>query len=139
MLFCYLLLKSVSIGSEFQKETSDVKPKDLGIKEYSGYEILRYYKAKSMDMDTNVRNIVYQQELLENIDLSNTKPDYKYNKLYKYHQADLYINGKNFDDNYREFSNILSRMNYPKMFNKYKDDGIRNYGALPAYPYIQVT
>ena len=124
-------------NSEFQKETSDVKPKDLGIKEYSGYEILRYYKAKSMDMDTNVRNIVYQQELLENIDLSNTKPDYKYNKLYKYHQADLYINGKNFDDNYREFSNILSRMNYPKMFNKYKDDGIKNYGALPAYPYIQ--
>ena len=83
---------------EFKKETSDVKDEDLAIKDYSGYEMLKRYKAAEPKAKTLVRNSVYQQEVLKDIILSETTPVYKYNKLYKKNNGAIYNNGRTFDD-----------------------------------------
>ena len=119
---------------EFKKETADVKDEDLAIKDYSGYEMLRRYKAAEPKADTLVRNSVYQQELLKDITLSETTPVYKYNKLYKKNNGAIYNNGRTFDDLYRDMSSSLISLDYEKMFNKYKDANLRNYNAMPSYP-----
>lgn len=122
---------------EFNKETSDVADNDLAIKEYSGYEMLKRYTAADSKTDSLVKNVVYQQELLNDISLSQTTPVYKYNKLYKKNDGAIYKNGRTLDDLYRDFSSSVSRLDYEKLFNKNKDSGLREYNAMPSYPKLE--
>lgn len=119
---------------EFKKETSDVKDEDLAINDYSGYEMLKRYNAADSKVGTSVRNTVWQHELLKDITLSETTPAYKYNKLYKKNDGAFYNKGKAFDDLYIDLRGSLMRLDYEKMFNKYKDINLKKYNAMPAYP-----
>ena len=42
--------------------------------------------------------------------LKNTKPIYKYKKLYKHKQGDVYTQKRTFDELYDEFSNSLEKI-----------------------------
>jgi len=125
---------------EFNKETSDATNEDLAIKGYTGYDMLKSYKSTDNKTTTTVRNVLFQQELLGDIKLSDTQPAYKYHKLFMNHQADTYKNatdkssGRTFDDLYRSFSSSLQTLDYEKAFNKHKDEAFRKYGSTPAYP-----
>src|SRR5574344_2030423 len=55
---------------EFKKETSDATKEDMGVKEYSGYDMLRRYKASDPKTESTFRNVVFQKELLKDIKLS---------------------------------------------------------------------
>ncbi len=131
---------------EFKNETSDVQHKDLGIKDYTGYEMLRRFKASDEKTESTLRNVMFQKELLKDVKLSETKPYYKYHKLYKHLQGATYVNtnpktgkgGRSFDDLYRDFNMSLSSLSYEKMFNKNKDSARRKYNVFPAYPKIQM-
>lgn len=119
---------------EFKKETADVKDEDMAIKDYSGYEMLKRYKSADSTVESSVRNSVYQQELLKDVKLSETEPVYKYNKLYKKNDGAIYNKGRTLDDLYIDLKSSLMRLEYEKMFNKYKDANLRKYNAMPAYP-----
>lgn len=123
---------------EFNKETLDVTHEDLAIKDYTGYEMLRRFKASDEKTESTVRNVVFQQELLKDIKLSETDPSYKYHKLYKHEQGATYRGNRTFDDLYRDYYFSLQVLGYEKMFNKHKDEALRNYGATPAYPKVDV-
>ncbi len=133
-------------ADEFKNETSDVQHKDLGIKDYTGYEMLRRFKASDEKTESTLRNVMYQKELLKDVQLSETEPSYKYHKLYKHLQGALYKDadpktgkgGRSFDDLYRDFNYSLSTLNYDKMFNKSKAEALRKYNVFPAYPKIQL-
>ena len=131
---------------EFKNETSDVQHKDLGIKDYTGYEMLRRFKASDEKTESTLRNVMFQKELLKDVKLSETKPSYKYHKLYKHQQGATYINadpktgkgGRTFDDLYRDFSMSMTSLSYDKMFNKSKAEALRKYNVFPAYPKIKL-
>lgn len=123
---------------EFDQETSDLTEKDLGIKEYSGFDMLRRYKASDLKTTERLRNTLFQHELLKDINLSETEPSWNYHKLYKHTRGAIYVNGKTFDDIYRDYAFSLQALEYQKMFNKYKDINLKKYGAVPAYPKMSV-
>ena len=125
---------------EFMNETSDVKHEDLAIKDYTGYEMLRRFKGSDEKTESTVRNVMFQHELLKDITLSETRPSFKYHKLYKNEQGAFYIckGQRTFDDLYRSYYFSLQGLEYEKMFNKYKNEALRNYGATPAYPKVDV-
>lgn len=131
---------------EFKNETSDVTHKDLGIKDYTGYEMLRRFKASDEKTESTLRNVMFQKELLKDVKLSETTPSYKYHKLYKHQQGAIYKNadpktgkgGRSFDDLYRDFSMSMTSLSYDKMFNKSKAEALRKYNVFPAYPKIKL-
>ena len=133
----YRRLQDMTID-EFMKETSDVKHEDLAIKDYTGYEMLKRFKASDEKTESTVRNIMFQKELLQDITLSNTKSKYKYHKLYKQKQGVTYKGPRTFDDLYRDYYFALQTLEYEKMFNKYKDKNLKTYAATPSYPKIDV-
>ncbi len=121
---------------EFNKETSDLKDEDIGIKNCSGFDILKRYKGADKQINNLVKNSIYQEEVFNDYDFSPTKPAYKYNKLYKHNQGIIYTQNRTFDELYSELSNSFITLTYDKMFNKYKDANIKAGGYFPAYPKV---
>ena len=124
---------------EFRIETSDVTDKDILFKSCTGFDALKMYRNENPEAKTHVANLVYQKHLLQNIELSETVPSYKYKKFTKKSAGIIYPNGKTFDDIYLTFRNSLTGLTYEKMFNMVKDDAFRNYKLLPGYPKVDVV
>lgn len=119
---------------EFNHYTKNLRDEDLGIKNISGYDVLKSYKAANDKTERDLMNTLFYEEYVKNINTSKTKPNYKYSKTQKSLRGAVYANGRTFDDLYRSFYSTLSVLEYDKMFNKYKDRNYRKYGAFPAYP-----
>ena len=123
---------------EFEQYTKNLKDEDLGIKDIDGYDVLVKYKAQNQQAQSDIANIIFNQEYLGQIKSSKTKPSYKYQKTQKSLRGAYYSGGKTFDDIYREFSNSMVSLEYEKLFNKYKDVNFRKYNAFPAYPKVDL-
>lgn len=121
---------------EFDRYTTNLTDKYLGMKEISGYELLRRVQNANVNATNLLRNVVYYDVFADTIDMSKTKENYKLKKLERNKRGAYYQGSRTFDDLYRTFSYSLSTLEYDKMFNKYKDDAYRKYGALPSYPKI---
>ncbi len=133
----YRMLQDMTI-EEFKKETADVTDADMAFKNYTGYDILKMYNVENSQVKSLVTNLVYQKHLLNNLDLSETTPSYKYKKLQKKLSGVIYNNGRTFDDLYLSFRNSLMSLTYEKMFNGFKDEAYRKYKVLPGYPKVDV-
>ena len=131
---------------EFQKETSDVMNVDLGIKDYSGYEMLQRYNGADSKTEMTLKNIMFQKELLADVDLPELTPAYKYHKTYKNEQGAYYKNadpetgkgGRTFDDLYRSYSGTMKDFSLENDINKLRDESYRKYGVMPAFPKVQL-
>lgn len=123
---------------EFNAETKDVTDEDIAFKNYTGYEMLVKYRASNSVVNDEIRNLVWQKHIVNDIDFSETNPSFQYKKLQKKVRGSVYENGRTYDDLYRTFKYSLSSLNYEKLFNKYKDENFRKYGVMPAYPKVDV-
>lgn len=123
---------------EFEKETSDRTFEDMAIKDITGYDVLKQYKASNSKVKNKVTNLVYQKYFLKDFNLSKTTPHFQYKKLQKKLRGEYYTEGKSYDDLYSSFKYSLMTLNYEKLFNKYKDINKRKYGATPAYPKLDI-
>jgi len=123
---------------EFSNTTKDVLPTELGIAKTSGYEILKRYKASNSTAENEIRNIIYQKELYNDTNLAKTKPAYKYHKLYKQEQGAIYKEKRTFDSFYRTMTFNLQNLELESMFNAVKESTRKKYGALPAYPKMEI-
>lgn len=123
---------------EFKKETSDRTPEDMAIKNITGYDVLKKYKASNSKIESKITNLVYQKYLVKNFDSSKTSPHFQYKKLQKKYRGAYYTEGRTYDDLYSSFKYSLSNLNYEKLFNKYKDINKRKSGATPAYPKLEI-
>ena len=121
---------------EFNNEISDLKDEDIGIKNCSGFEILKRYKGVDKQINNLVKNSIYQEDVYSDYDFALTKPVYKYNKLYKHKQGIIYTRHRTFDELYCGLANSFLTLTYDKMFNKYKDANIKAGGYFPAYPKV---
>ena len=122
-------------NEEFEKEVlSKVTDKDLGIKEYTGYEILQSIQRYEEKGENSLRNAVWADALY-----TTTEPSKHYVKYakYKLYRKPKVMQVYNFDSSYREMKNDLSLLELPKLFDKYKARNLDKYGAYPAYPKIE--
>lgn len=133
----YRMLQDMPL-EEFKKYASDIDDKYLGMKEETGYDILNKVQNANHTAESLLRNTVYYDEYADTFDLSKTKDAYKYRKLERNTRGAHYVGARTFDDLYRSFNYSLETLEYKKLFNKYKDENFRNYGALPAYPKIDL-
>lgn len=117
---------------EFKSQIlSKVTLKDLGFKEETGYDVLKRIQRYDEAANNSLVNTVYYDSLVKEIDDKPNKPIYTYKKLTRTPKHKMVYD---FDTLYTGFKNDLSLLTLPKLFNKYKDRNIRNYGAYPAYP-----
>lgn len=124
---------------EFKEITKDVTDEELGIKDITGYDILTKVKAENDSAKNLLRNTLFYDEYIKDMDMSRTRPSYKYTKLERRNSGSYYKGTRTFDDLYRTMYFSLSSLEYKKAFDKHKDDAYRKYGAFPAYPKINLT
>lgn len=119
---------------------SKISDKDLGIKNITGYDVLKEIRGGNEKTLRNLYNTIYANELSKDTQLSNTNPSYDYEKFKRVCHGATYVNGiRTFDDIYSEFYWSLKTLNMEKLYNKYKQDGFDKYHAFPAYPKIEYS
>ena len=124
---------------DFEKLTTNLSDKHLGMENITGFDMLMKVKAANDDAESTLRNTLFFDEYCKDIQRSKTKPNYKYNKLERKTRGATYIGNRTFDDIYRTMYFSLSSLTYESMFNKYKDINFKKYGALAAYPKIDLS
>lgn len=126
-------------SDEFDALTKNIDDKYLGMKKASGYDILRKVLAANDSAESSLRNVLFYDEFSRDIDMSKTKPNFRYKKLERNERGRLYVGPRSFDDLYRTMSMNLNQLEYPQMFAKWKDKNYRQYGAFPAYPKLDFS
>lgn len=124
---------------EFAELKKGVTDKQLGISERTGFDMLKKYKAADDNTESTVRNILFYEEYMKDMNVSKTKPTHRYTKTEKKTRGAVYVGKRSFDDLYRSMYSSLSSLTYEKMFNKWKDANYRKYGAFPAYPKLDLS
>lgn len=123
---------------DFDKLTTDVTNKQLGMKDVTGYDMLVKVKAANDDAESTLRNTMFYDEYVKDLDISKTQTTYKYGKTERKSRGAIYKGARTFDDLYRTMNYSLSTLDYEKMFNKYRDVNFRKYRAFPAYPKLNL-
>ena len=120
---------------EFKKEIlPKVKPEDLGIKNYTGYDILKKLLRYEDNAETAFMNTVYYDAFYPNYGQDDFEKAYRYKR---FSREGMYHNKYNLASIYREMNSDLSYLTLPKLFNKYKGRNLTKYGAYPAYPKLE--
>ncbi|MCD8377444.1 MAG: hypothetical protein LUB59_01500 [Candidatus Gastranaerophilales bacterium] len=119
---------------DFEKLTRDLTDKQLGINDVTGYDMLIKVKAANSNAKSTLKNTLFYDEYKNDLEISKTKPAYKYGKTERKSSGAFYTGTRTFDDLYRTMSFSLNSLEYEKLFNKYKDENFRKYQAIPAYP-----
>ena len=119
-------------NEEFKREIlPKIKPEDLGIKNNTGYDILKKLKRYEEKAETAFMNTIYYDNFSPDYGQESYKLTYTYNKLTR---DDKVLVNHNLSSIYRDMAMDLSYLMLPKLFNKYKSSNIIKYGAYPAYP-----
>ena len=120
---------------EFRKEiVPRIKPEDLGIKNYTGFDVLKKLRHYDENAETSFINTVYYDNFSPDFGQENYKVAYTYNKLSR--DSKIHVN-YNLSSIYRDMASDLSYLTLPKLFNKYKASNMVKYGAYPAYPKVE--
>lgn len=124
---------------DFVKLREGVTEKQLGMTGITGFDVLQKFNAANDEAESTVKNILFYEEYTKDMEQSNTKTTYKFSKLNKKNRGAIYVGPRTFDDLYRSMKFSLSTLTYDKMFNQYKDANFRKYGALAAYPELDLS
>lgn len=117
---------------EFNKNIlSKADYSDMGIKQVSGYDILKSLRRYEKDINTELLNTIYYDNIVAEGRNNDFSSIYKYKKLTR---SPRFLFKNTFDKMYEDIKNDLSILDFPKLFNKYKNRNISKYGAYPAYP-----
>ena len=54
----------------------------------------------------------------------------------KFYRKEKYLYATDFNRSFKEIANDLFILNYPKLFNKFKDKNIKQYYLILIYPYF---
>ena len=117
---------------EFKREIlPKVTKEDLGIKNLTGYDILKQVQRYEEKANYALMNEVYFDTIVPNLNSIENSVKYKYRKFTR---DARYIPALNFNTTYSDIKYDLELLTYTKLFNKHKAEGINKYGAYPAYP-----
>ena len=128
-------------STEFNKlYNSQISNSDIGIKNITGYDISQLLRSENERTQNLAFNILYQQQYIQNMELSKTTPSYDYNKLSRVLHGAKYVNGvRTFDDIYNDYYYSLMGLTIGERFKKYKHQAFKQYGAFPSYPQVEIS
>ena len=135
----------VKIFREIQDMTTDefkekimprVNKEDLGIKNITGYDILKKIQRYEDKYEDKLINTVYYDALVPDLNSENYKGEYNYRR---FKREVKYVTTYNFNTIYRTMKNDLDYLTLKKMFNKYKGKNLKLYGVYPAYPEVNAA
>ena len=106
---------------------------DLGIGNLTGYDILKKLLMHNDSTKKDVQNTIYANVISVDTKFSESTKSFKTERFVK---KETFIPKYNLEEAYVTMLNDASLLTYPKIFNKYKDDGIKKYNAFPAYPNV---
>lgn len=116
---------------------SKISNKDLGIKNISGYDILKEIRANNSKTLDTIFNIIFNTEYYKNREMSDTIPTYDYHKFSRNYHGGKYVNGKrSFDDIYSDYYFSLRTLTLEKRYDAMKQQAFEMYGVYPAYPKV---
>ena len=107
---------------------------DLGIKNLTGYDILKKLLMHDDKTEKDVRNTIFANTISVDTKFSESRKSFKTERFVK---KETFIPKYNLEEAYVTMLNDISLLTYPKIFNKYKEDGIKKYNAFPAYPNVE--
>jgi hypothetical protein len=110
-----------------------------GIKNISGYDILKKFKMADEKTQDLVFSTLYNEEMGYQIRMSKIVPQYGYGKLEKTLQGYVYKDDKrSFDEIYLDYYYSLLTINLHKKYDKLKDEAFLKYQLFPAIPQLDV-
>lgn len=120
-----------------RKFNSKISDSDIGLKEITGYEILKQIRSENNKTIKSFRNLIYTQERSIDLELSKTKPFYNYNKFTRIYNGGLYVNNKrSFDDIYSDYYYSLLILNNQKYVKRLSHAAFQNYKLFFGFPEI---
>ena len=117
-----------------EKYSSKITPEVMGIKNISGYDLIKRFRGYEERIQNSVYNMLFYEQFGYNIQMSETTPSYEYNKLNKVIRGAYYKNKRTFDDIYLDYYYSLKFLTINKDYNRIKDIAFKKYGLFPAYP-----
>lgn len=131
-------LQEMSTKEFNKKYESTITDTDLGIKQLTGYDILKRFRAMDERTYNSVINTLYGREVGKALDLTPTKPSYDYNKFEKVLRGAIFEKGKRtFDDIYYDYYWSLYMLTVQDKYSKWRKNLFEQYGVFPAYPKIE--
>ncbi len=123
---------------EFDKQfNSKISDTDLGIKNITGYELLKQLRSENEKTTKSFINMIYSQESSKDIELSKTTPSYNYNKFERVYHGGKYVkNKRSFDDIYLDYYYSLLTLGLGKYYERYSQQIFDNYNLYFAYPKV---
>ncbi len=121
-----------------RKIMSQISQEDLGIEEYSGYDLLKSIRLEQEQGERALINEAFFDEYSKVYEISKTKPYIRYERFNTKVTGATYVK-KKFDDIYMTLRYMLSQITYEKLFAKYKEQNYKKYNALPSYPMLDLS
>lgn len=124
--------------AEFDKKYgSKITNADLGIKEITGYDILKQLRVENEKTMNSFINLIYAQEQSTDIELSKYTPAYDYNKFERVYKGGKYVkNKRSFDDIYSDYYYSLLTLGLEKHYKRNSQQVFENYKMFLAYPKV---
>lgn len=117
-----------------QKYNSKITNEAMGIKNISGYDLIKRFNGYEQGIYNSVYNMLFYEQFGYNVQMSKTIPSYEYNKFNKVIRGAYYSGKRTFDDIYLDYYYSLKQLSIHKDYNQIKDMVFRKYGLFPAYP-----
>lgn len=127
-------LQNMTTDEFNNKYNSKITNESLGIKNISGYDLLKRFRSYEERIHNSVYNMLFYEQFGYDIQMSNTIPSYEYNKFNKVIRGAYYNGKRTFDDMYLDYYYSLKQLSISKVYDSIKDMAYKKYGLFPAYP-----
>lgn len=121
-----------------EKFDSKITNEALGIKNITGFDVLKQYIALDERTENSVINMLYYPRLGQTMELSKTTPTYDYKKFKRVMRGAIYSDKRSFDDIYMDYYFSLKLLNRHKLFNPWRAEAFRKYNMFPAFPKVDM-
>ena len=125
---------------EFEtKYASLINDKSLGLKNISGYDVLKDFKNENESVQNVVFNTIYYQQYAKDVEQSKLRAYYDYDKFDRTSRGAVYVGDRTFNDIYSDYYYsllMLTRMNNRSKLSK---EFFRRYNIFQGYPKVEIS
>jgi hypothetical protein len=116
-----------------------INDKSLGLKNISGYDVLKDFKNENESVQNVVFNTIYYQQYAKDVEQSKLRAYYDYDKFDRTSRGAVYVGDRTFNDIYSDYYYsllMLTRMNNRSKLSK---EFFRRYNIFQGYPKVEIS
>lgn len=127
-------------SDEFEAQYGSTVTNDvIGLKNITGYDVLKAFKNENESVQNIVFNTIYYQQYAKDAELSKLRAYYDYDKFDRTSRGAVYVGDRTFNDIYSDYYYsllMLTRMNERSKLSK---EFFKRYNVFQGYPKLQIT